>query len=66
MAFRFREVQEIKKEERGLLSSGIDPDKLIDPVDEILKKVQDLADQEWDKLVEQVESQGYDPDKLIF
>lgn len=63
MAFRFREVQEVKKEERGL-SSGIDPDKLIDPVDEILKKVQDLADQEWDKFVKEVES--YDPDKLIF
>ncbi len=61
MRFGFREIQEIKREEKNL---HCDPDKLIDPVDAIVQQAQTNADRVWEKYVERTEK-AYDPDKLI-
>lgn len=55
--FRFREICEIKPEEKGL---GFDPDKRIDPdeqrIKNIVRQAQQMADEAWNE---------FDPDKRI-
>ena len=62
MRFRFREIREIKREEKNL-HRGYDPDKRIDPVESILKQAQANADRAWNDFAEY--AKAYDPDKRI-
>lgn len=60
----FREVREVKREERGLAKkSTFDPDKRID-VDQIVAQAQAAADQAWDDFADKHQDQ-FDPDRRI-
>ena len=62
MRFGFREIREVKREEKNL-HRNFDPDKRIDPVEDILRQVQLQADRAWDEMVQKAEA--FDPDKRI-
>ncbi len=58
----FREICEIKPRERNLLKrNGVDPDKLIDPNEERIRKMVE----ESKRLSDEVWNSTFNPDKLI-